>query len=55
MRIDPPPEPGFARREARYDKNVEAETAVAGSLGVVTKPPLARRGLAGEPGVSLRY
>jgi hypothetical protein len=55
MRIDPPPEPGFARREARYDKNVGAETAVADSLGVVTRPPLARRRFAGEPGVSPRY
>jgi hypothetical protein len=29
--FDPPPEPGFARREAHYDRNAEAETAAAGS------------------------
>ena len=30
-RIDPPPEPGFARREARCDKNDGSETPAAGS------------------------
>jgi hypothetical protein len=54
-RVNPPPEPGFARREARYDKNVRAETPAAGSSDGVTKPPPARRGLTGEPGVSPCY
>jgi hypothetical protein len=51
-RINPPPEPGFARWEARYDKRVGTQTAAAGSLSVVVEPPPARRGLTGEPGVS---
>ena len=37
---------------ARYEKKAGTETAVAGSLSDVTEPPLARRGLTGEPGVS---
>jgi hypothetical protein len=50
-RFDPPPELGFARREAHYDQDKCSGARFAGSAHDSIAPRIARRGDVGEPGV----
>ncbi len=53
--LDPPPERGFAPREAHKQRNGRRSECYAGSVHEEPEMPSARRGLVGEPGVPPRF